>query len=241
MRRGLLILLCVAMAPVASASQPLADGLREQIAIHRELMRLDMLEFEDQRARLQEAWVRVERGSADLMAAQQQGESLDSLSLRDEDLRQAEAELMMELFASQRLRRALLESQAMIAATEAEIRRLAGEVGPEGDPITGTWRLVLEPGGQEGLMFLSLDGTLIQGTYRLSGDWSGSLRGTFVAGKVRLERVDSQLGFAAIMYGRLSDRDSSGRMEGSWEATQLSSGLPSGGNWVAEREDDLSD
>jgi len=229
------------MVPVASASQPLADGLREQIAIHREMMRLDMLEFEDQRARLQEAWVRVERGSADLMAAQQQGESLDSLSLRDEDLRQAEAELMMELFASQRLRRALLESQAMIAATEAEILRLAGEVGPEGDPITGTWRLVLEPGGQEGLMFLSLDGTLIQGTYRLSGDWSGSLRGTFVAGKVRLERVDSQLGFAAIMYGRISDRAASARMEGSWEATQLSSGLPSGGNWVAEREDEPSD
>jgi len=240
MRRGLLILLCVASASLASASQPLADGLRKQIAIHEEMMRLDMLEFEDQRARLQEAWVRVERGSADLFAAEEQGESLESLNLRDEDLRQAEAELMMELFAGQRLRRALLESQAMIAATEAEIRRLEGAVGPEGDPITGTWTLVLEPGGQEGLMFLRLDGTLIQGTYRLSGDWSGSVRGTYVAGKVRLERVDSQLGFAAIMYGRLSERGPTPRMEGSWEATQLASGLPSGGNWVAEREDEPS-
>ncbi len=238
MRRGLLVLFCVVLASIASASQPLADGLREQIAIHEEMMRLDMLEFEDQRARLQEAWVRVERGSADLMAAQQQGESVESLSLRDEDLRQAEAQLMMELFASQRLRRALLESLSMIAATEAEIQRLEGEVGPEGDPITGTWRLVIEPGGQEGLMFLRLDGTLIQGTYRLSGDWSGSLRGTFVAGKVRLERVDSQIGFAAIMYGRLVERGLTPRMEGSWEATQLASGLPSGGNWAAEREDE---
>jgi hypothetical protein len=241
MRRGLLLLLCVVLAPTASASEPISEGLREQVRIYQAMVQRDVQELEEQRARLQEAWVRVERGAADLVAAQDQGESLDSLSLRDEDLRKAESELMMELFAGQRLRRSLLQSQAMIETTEIEVQRLEGEVGPSEDPITGTWRLVLEPGGQEGVMSLRLDGTLVQGTYRLSGDWSGSLRGTFVAGKVRLERVDAQLGFAAIMYGRLSERGPVPRMEGSWEATQLASGLPSGGNWVAEREDESSE
>jgi len=205
------------------------------VRIQSELLRLDLEELEVQRAKLQEAWVRVERSAADLVAAQQQGESLDSLKLRDEDLRQAESELVMHLNDVQRIRRAVLATQAVLDTTNAEIARLEQEVGPEEDPLSGTWRVVMEPGGQEGLMFLQLDGTLVQGTYRLSGNWSGSLRGTLVSGKVRLERIDSQVGYAATLYGKLAARGGESRLEGTWEATQLSSGLPSGGSWIAER------
>ena len=59
---------------------------------------------------------------------------------------------------------------------------------------------MVEP-GQEGVAHLNQRGTLVEGTYSLSGGFSGSFRGTFVAGKVRLERIDSQYGFAAIYYG----------------------------------------
>jgi hypothetical protein len=76
---------------------------------------------------------------------------------------------------------------------------------------------------------------LVTGTYSLSGGFSGSFRGTFVAGKVRLERIDSQYGFAAIFYGRLVGRGKNARLQGNWEATQLSSGLPSMGSWTATR------
>jgi hypothetical protein len=169
------------------------------------------------------------------MQAQVQGESLESLQLRDEDLRMAESQLMMFLFSMQRARQSMLNRQAMIAATEEEIRILQQQVGSSVDPISGTWRLVMEPGGHEGLMQLSLQGTLIQGTYRLAGDWTGSFRGTLVSRKVRLERVDSQLGFAAILHGRLQIRGEDARLQGSWEATQVASGLPSAGTWVAER------
>jgi hypothetical protein len=129
----------------------------------------------------------------------------------------------------------VLDRSGLIASTEAEIRRLDGAVGPEADPLSGTWRLVLEPGGQEGLMFLRLDGSLVQGTYRLSGNFSGSLRGSLVSDKVRLERVDSQLGFVATLYGKLTGEGEAARLEGSWEATQLAVGMPSGGHWLAER------
>jgi hypothetical protein len=108
-------------------------------------------------------------------------------------------------------------------------------VGVRDDPLTGTWRLVVEPGGQEGLAYLRLEGTLVQGTYRLSGDWTGSLRGTFVADKVRLERIDSQVGFVAILHGRLEGRGEGARLQGSWEATQHATGIPSAGTWVATR------
>ena len=238
MRRLVLALVCFAIVAPNVWAQGLSQNLRQQMRIQREVLRNEMLELQDERARMQEAWIRVERGIADMVAAQDQGESLDSLKLRDEDLRIAEAELMMQLFTVQRLRRKMLEAASLIAITEAEIRRLEREVGPGVDPLSGTWQVVMEPGGQDGLMFLQLDGTLVQGTYRLSGDWSGSLRGSLVSGKVRLERVDSQLGFVATLYGNLVGSGDSARLEGSWEATQLAVGMPSGGSWLAERVDE---
>jgi len=235
MTRVLRMVLVLAVAATAFAAQPLTQSLREQLKIQSELLRMDLGELEEQRAKMQETWIRVEQGAADLATAQAQGESLDSLKLRDQDLRQAEAELMMHVDSMQRIRREVLAAKALVAAIEEEIRRLEGQVGAERDPLSGTWRVVMEPGGQEGLMSLQLDGTLVQGTYRLSGDWSGSLRGTLVSGKVRLERIDSQIGYAATLYAKLTVRGETARLEGTWEATQLSSGLPSGGSWFADR------
>jgi hypothetical protein len=235
MRGALRVLIVLGFAPLVIAGQPLTDGLREQLKIQQALLERDLQQYEDHKAQLQEAWVRVERGSADLLQAQQQGESEESLRLRDEDLRQAESELLMLLFSAQRVRRSLLANRALTAEIEEEIRRLDGQVGAGDDPITGTWRLAMEPGGQEGLMQLRLEGTLVQGTYQLEGDWSGSLRGTLVSRKLRLERIDSQIGFAAILHGRLQLRGRSPRIQGSWEATQLASGMPSAGTWIAEK------
>jgi hypothetical protein len=235
MTRVLRIVLVLAAAASAFAAQPLTQNLREQHKIQADLLRLDLAELEEQRAKMLETWVRVEQGAADLAGAQAQGESLESLKLRDQDLQQAEAELMMHVASLQRIRRDVLATQALLGALEEEIRRLEGQVGPERDPLSGTWEVVMEPGGQKGLMSLQLDGTLVQGTYRLSGDWSGSLRGTLVSGKVRLERIDSQVGYAATLYGKLSTPGGVSRLEGTWEATQLSAGLPSGGSWVADR------
>ncbi len=191
--------------------------------------------LDQERAQLQEAWVRMERQSADFLQAKRQGESLESLQLRDQDLRQAESEFMMSLFAMQRLRRSMLTTQATIDVTQQAIRRLEEAVGSAEDPLSGTWRLAVEPGGQEGQMSLQLDGTLVQGTYHLSGNWIGSLRGTFVAGKVRLERIDSQIGFAAIFHGRLQGQGKNATLQGNWEATQLAAGMPSSGTWVAHK------
>jgi len=239
MTRVLRIVLVLAAAASAFAAQPLTQNLREQHKIQADLLRLDLAELEEQRAKMLETWVRVEQGAADLAGAQAQGESLESLKLRDQDLQQAEAELMMHVASLQRIRRDVLAAQALLGALEEEIRRLEGQVGPERDPLSGTWEVVMEPGGQKGLMSLQLDGTLVQGTYRLSGDWSGSLRGTLVSGKVRLERIDSQVGYAATLYGKLSTPGGVSRLEGTWEATQLSAGLPSGGSWVADRLEEV--
>ena len=115
-----------------------------------------------------------------------------------------------------------------------EVERLSVEVGEAEAPLTGTWRLVVEP-GQDGTAYFQQQGTLVTGTYALTGGFTGSFRGTLVAGKVRLERIDSQIGFAAIFYGRLVGQGRNLRLQGNWEATQLASGLASAGNWTGTK------
>jgi hypothetical protein len=239
MKPALGALMIVGAVSVCFGAQPAVDSLREQLRIQQDLLADEMSEVGPQRADLREAWVRVARETDDFQQAQRQGESLESLKLRDADLRRAESELMGHLFALQRQRKSMLMSHAIIAATEEQIQSLEGQVAPETDPLSGYWRMAVEPGNLEGFMSLRLDGTLVQGTYSWSGDWSGSFRGTFVANKVRLEMIDARQGFAAILRGKIIQRGSSIRLGGSWEGTELAVGLPSTGSWFAERVDEL--
>jgi hypothetical protein len=235
MKRALLLGVAVVLALPAVADQPLTLGLRQQVKIQQTVLESDLDAYAHERQRLEAAYIRMQQQVDALLRAQNHGEELDSLRQRDEDLRQAESELMARVGAAQRLRQSILTSQSLITVSNEEIARLEGQYGATADPLSGPWRIVVEPGGLEGRLVLQLDGTLVQGTYALAGDWSGSMRGTYVARKIRLERIDSQVGFAAIYYGRLVRGGADGRIEGTWEATQLSSGLPSAGTWVAER------
>ena len=237
MKRAAVIL--AMWAAVATAAGPVTLMLDQQMRLQQRLLEEEANELGRQLERVEEAWVRVRRESSDLSRAQRQGESLESLRLRDADLRQAESDLVMQLEEAQRLRRAVLGRKAEIVLLQARLEELEGRLGPVEDPITGMWNLRVEPGGMEGLATLQLNGTLVQGTYSLSGGWSGSLRGTLVADKVRLERIDAQIGFAAIFFGVLVERGEVMRLEGRWESTQLASGLPSAGSWVAERLEEV--
>ena len=237
MRRGLLLLSMLVVAASVWSAESTTRHLKTEVEIQERILADQLAELERLQGRAQEAWVRVQNAGTDLLRAHQQGESLESLQLRDEDLRLAEAELMMDLMEAQRLRRAVAVSRQTLEEQLETIRRLQQRTGAETDPITGVWDVIMEPGGQRGLFELRLDGTLIQGTYRLDGDWNGSLRGTLVANKVRLERIDSQLGFAAILYGRVVVRGDEVRIDGNWESTQVAAGLPAAGTWVARRLD----
>ena len=232
MRR--LIFLVITLAASLPAYAQVADSLREQAKIREMVLAGQIREMVDIREELREVWTRLEQQSGGLLQAQSEGETVDSLRLRDKDLREIEAQMRAAVSRSQQLRRSMLENREMLAAIEIEVERLTAVVGAAEAPLNGTWRLVVEP-GQDGFAYLQQQGTLVAGTYALSGGFAGSFRGTFVAGKVRLERIDSQIGFAAIFYGRLVGRGENLRLQGNWEATQLASGLPSRGSWTATR------
>lgn len=234
MRRVVLILLAFVLLQPALATGQVGESLREQAKIRESLLAKQLQDLADMREELREIWTRLEQQTGGMLRAQQEGESVESLQLRDTDLRKAETELLAALLDAQQKRSSMLENRTMIASIELEVQRLAAEIGGPEAPLTGAWRVVVEP-GQEGVAYLQQQGTLVTGTYALSGGFSGSFRGTFVAGKVRLERIDSQYGFAAIYYGRLVGRGRNARLQGNWEATQLASGLPSMGSWTASR------
>jgi hypothetical protein len=234
MRRAVLVVTVIGiLQPVLAAAQVL-EGLREQARIRETLLAQQVGDLGEQREELRAIWVRLEQQTGALLLAQQQGETVESMRLRDADLRKTESELQAVLLEMQQQRSSLLENRTMIAAIENQAQQLASGAGVAEAPLNGSWRLVVEP-GQEGVAYLQQQGTLVTGTYSLSGGFSGSFRGTFVARKIRLERIDSQFGFAAIFYGRLVGRGENARIQGNWEATQLASGLPSMGNWSATR------
>jgi len=229
----LLAVLLAAAAPSAGVAQ-VADSLREQIRIREIVLEGQLEDIVEARQQLRELWSQLELQSGNLMRAQREGETVDSLRLRDEDLRRIESEFLGAIFTFQQERRLAIEHRTMLAAMATEVERLSAEVGEAEAPLTGTWRLVVEP-GQDGMAYFQQQGTLVTGTYALTGGFSGSFRGTLVAGKVRLERIDSQIGFAAIFYGRLVGQGQNLRLQGNWEATQLASGLASAGNWTGTK------
>ena len=240
MRRLTIFGIVVVLACPAAAGAQVTDSLRQQAKIRETILVGQVEDLADNHVKLREAWTRLEQQTRALMEAQREGETVDSLRLRDEQIREVEADMVAALSKSQQLRRSMLENRTMLAAISAEVQRLAAAVGEADAPLNGTWRLVMES-GQEGLVYLQQQGTLVSGTYALSGGFTGSLRGTFVSGKVRLERIDSQIGFAAIFYGRLVDRGQNPTLQGNWEATQLASGLPSRGSWTARKVTEIEE
>jgi len=235
-KRILIALLAITVASGAVASERTTrHTLRTIIEIQKRVVAANLARLERRQADLQEAWSRVDRLSADLVRAEGEGETAKSLSLRDQDLRIAEGTLVMAVFSCQQLRSALMSSQQSLKQMQDKLEQLEKEGRKGRDPISGKWKVIIDPGGQEGVMNLDLDGTLVTGTYTLNGGWTGSLRGTFVAGKIRLERIDAQLGFAAVYHAIVKVSDGTGRMEGSWEGTRLAAGMPGSGTWVAEK------
>jgi len=228
--------LLLACPAIAQARDPVLDMFKAQREIEKRLLAADLAAMERIQEQLRGACDRLVRLGDDLLRAQKDGEDLGSFTARSADLRRAESEVADLTAAAQQLRTTLGARRAYLDQVQAEIRRMEELGAGSQDELTGRWTVAVEPGGFTGTFDLRLDGTLVTGVYQLSGGWKGSLRGTFVGGDLRLERIDSQLGFVATYSARLVSRETEKRLEGSWDATNLAAGLPNSGSWVARRE-----
>jgi hypothetical protein len=92
------------------------------------------------------------------------------------------------------------------------------------------------PGVNHGVFTLKQTGTIVQGQYLLDGGWRGSLQGTFIDGKIYLQRIDSKLGRSSELDGYLSSDGTS--IRGTWRNYNMTDGAASSGSWTASRQED---
>ena len=220
----------------AQGRDPVLDVFRAQLDMERKLLTLDLARLERVQDQLKGATDRLVRLNDDLLRAEREGEDAEGYVARSNDIHAAESTVRELMEAAVQLRATIGARRGTAELLQAEVARLAGTGQAAQDEVSGTWSVGIEPGGMKGTFDLRLDGTLISGVYQLAGGWKGSLRGTFIGGNIRLERIDSQLGLAAVYTGRLVTREGERRIEGQWESTNLADGLPGSGTWVARRE-----
>ena len=217
-------------APVRSADP--SDAARAELARERRRLAADVARLADISKRLDAALSVLENASravADGVSRSDVG--ADELARREDAVSDAEEDV-----------RSLLEKRRLVADRVVDRKRsialLEGDLSTRkpADALTGRWTVSIDPGDQRGVFRLSLDGAIVSGDYSLEGGYSGSLKGTLVNDKLRLERVDSKLGFSAVYVGRLA-RDG-GSIAGTWESVSFGDGGPAQGRWAAVREEE---
>lgn len=227
--------LSIAFAAVATLGALLADTvtdvLRADLARERRRAATDVTQLTDVVRRLETATgdlATASRAVADL--AGRSDAPVDEIVRREEAVGLAEQEVKTLLDRRRLLVERLVERRRNIALLDAELR--GKRPAAAADLLSGRWNVSIEPGEQRGVFRVALDGTLVSGEYSLEGGFSGSLRGTLIGDRLRLERVDSQLGFTTVYYGRLA-RDGS-QISGTWESTTFGTGAADAGRWRAQ-------
>lgn len=233
----LALLACVLLlAAPAAEGQKLLDVFAAQLEIERQLLAEDLRLYAAARSEQQEELEALTAALAEIDAEIEGGEvSVAGFEALEASYAAVEQRLAAAHRTAGEIRQRLYDRLRRTAALEERVVRLGGGAPVQIDPLSGSWSLTLDPGDAEGRIELQLDGTLVTGTYRLDAGGSGSLRGTYSGGELRLERIDSRRGFDAVWRGELDPARR--RITGSWTATELATGGPSSGRWSAEKRE----
>ena len=223
-------------AAVAPASADLvSDGIRADLSRERRRLAADSRSLSETTRRLEVAAGELATGARAVAdAAGRSDIGVDEVARREEGLSASEQEVRSLLERRRLLAERVIERRRSIALLEADLqtRRPA-------DGLTGRWTVLLEPGEQKGVFRIRLDGTIVAGEYSLEGGDTGSLRGTLVNSRLRIERVDSRKGFSTVYFGAVA-RDGQS-IAGTWEATTFGTGSPASGRWRAVRDESGGD
>jgi hypothetical protein len=214
------------------AADPAGDAARAELARERKRQASDAKTLADVSRRLEGALNQLAAASRSVSdAAGRSDAGPDEIARREDAVSDAEQEVRSLLERRRLLVDRVVERRRSIAALEADL-----SIRKPPDGLSGRWAVVIDPGEQKGVFRMTLDGTIVSGEYSLEGGYSGSLRGTLVNDRLRVERVDSKLGFSAVFYGRVP-RDAT-TIAGTWESTTFGQGSPGSGRWRAVREEE---
>ena len=230
---GLALLLALFL-PLAATPQDEPAGTapaanQVELRLEQRLLSLDLLAYNQTRDRERLASQHV----AEVLGRLDQALASDAVSLGSLE------SLQDELAAARGTAHAAEDKlNLQIDKLQERLRRIALLEGDTGAParaadaLTGRWRVAILPMNATATFDFRLDGTVVSGTYKIDGGTSGSFRGTFAAGNLRLLRIDAQGGTDGVWLGTVAN----GHITGTWTANELASGQPAQGDWTAVRE-----
>jgi hypothetical protein len=224
------LFLCVCAAAVSLGSDLVSDGIRADLLRERRRLSSDSRTLADTTRRLEAASSELAAAARAVSeAASRNDVAVEDLARREDLLSTAEQEVRSLLERRRILAERVIERRRSITLLEADLQ------AKKPDGLSGRWAVQLDPGELRGVFRIRLDGTIVAGDYTLESGDSGSLRGTLVNGRLRIERVDSKKGFSAVYYGSLA-RDGQS-IAGTWEAQTFATNEPGSGRWRAVRDE----
>lgn len=243
MKTAACLALCLGLASFSARSGRAADadvrGLQVQLAVEKRLLDVASARWREQLDRERRAAQALESAAGQVLALlgrppQPVAAAADAISAADASLALSAAQQAMSAaLLESRVRAIEHENQALrLGAIEAALQAV-GARSPA-TPLDGGWNLVLD-GTRRGVLRLTQVGTLVTGDYAMEDGSSGSLNGTFAAGRLRVERVDANAGRDAVLEGALT----ADRLEGTWLATIFGRGVAEAGRWVALRQPEV--
>ena len=230
-----------ALVSLPASGQVIRSFLTTQMDLERDLLADDLRQYgvnrtarQDAATTLEESLVRIDEALDDGVVTLGQLEILEGEVQSQEErvavLQRQGTELRQRIF--DRLRRTALLGERIDALRSTTRLRL--------DPVSGAWEMEVHPGNQLVRLQLSLNGTLLNGTFLyLDGSATGSVRGIFTGDKITLERIHARRGFDSVWEGEVDPVRR--ELRGRWTATDLSGGGPGGGTWSARKIDDDED
>ncbi len=132
-----------------------------------------------------------------------------------------------------RLVKSINDLYAEEKALKSELSKVRAEMQETQQVLDGHWSITLMPAGTKGDVYLSQNGTLVTGDYRLDNGQTGSLQGTFVNNVLVIERIDQRYGKMGRFEGSLTKGGQS--VKGSWYSYDFASGQPLTGPFSLDR------
>jgi len=219
----------------AAARSQTAESLKGAFGREAQLLDQAIDDFSRSRSVEKEAVDNLRQLSAQLDEAHGDSNvSLDYLSNLEAQLATARDRTCTSLEQTAQARQKMYDRMERLGAVAREFEEQTALFGRAGEGITGMWHLELQPLDLYGLMNLRLAGAQVSGPYRMSNGRQGSLQGTLAGDHLQLQAVDSETGRpVATIEARVDS--AAGEIRGQWTAMDLSAGLPSMGDWLAEK------
>jgi hypothetical protein len=224
------------VAPDGSSGGPAAAALSADLEVEGTLLGEALVRYQSLSARRGRLLTRLAELYSELDRVVQAVGAVTSLSVEAVLLQidAAEGERSRMQATERALIESIIKSARRVDLLEDQLAELKGGEEEKEGALSGIWDVVFMPLEHRGRFNLRQSGTLVSGTYRLDGGWSGSLQGTLVNRKVYLVRIDSKLGKSMELEGVLA---SDGRtIRGTWLNYEMAGGDGSSGQWSATKQ-----